>query len=116
VLAAVPAAHHSSGIGIAWLILAGFGAAIVRVVQLYRFPFRKCGRCKGTGVNRGSTGKRFGVCKACGGSRRAQRFGSQTLHKAIQSARSEWQRERALKREERVKERTRNPREQGGGR
>lgn len=82
---------------------------------MYVHPFKKCGRCGGKGVNRGS-GKRFGLCKACGGTRRAQRFGSQTLHRAIQSARSEWQRERALKREERVQERTRNPRNQGGSR
>ncbi len=83
------------------------------LVSLYVYPFTGCGRCHGTGLNKGSNGKRFGTCKRCGGSRRRQRIGSRALHRWVRSTKSEWQRTRALKREERVKERTRNPREVG---
>lgn len=98
------------------VVLACILALIAWLVSLYAHPFTGCVRCRGTGLNKGSTGKRFGLCKACGGSRRRQRRGSRTLHRWARAVRSEWQRTRALKREERVKERTRNPRELGGRR
>lgn len=84
------------------------------VVSLYVHPFTRCGTCGGSGLNKGSSGKRFGMCKACGGSRRKQRLGSKALHRWVRSAKSEWQRTRALKREERIRENARNPREMGG--
>lgn len=96
------------------LVLAGLVALGAWTVSLYAHPFTKCGRCGGSGVNKGSSGKRYGLCKACGGSRRKQRLGSKTLHRWIQSAASEWRRQRALKAEQRVAERTRNPRSHGG--
>jgi hypothetical protein len=96
------------------VILLALIALVVWGVSLYVHPFTGCGACDATGLNRGSTGKRFGLCKRCGGSRRRQRFGSRTLHRAIRSAKSEWRRSRALKREERVAERTRNPRQEKG--
>ena len=95
------------------LILVALLGLLVWAVSLYVYPFTSCGRCQGSGLNKGSTGKRWGTCRACGGSRRKQRFGSRTLHRWVRSTKSEWQRTRALKREERVKERTRNPREVG---
>lgn len=95
------------------VILVVLIGALAWLVSLYIHPFTQCGRCSGTGLNKGSTGKRWGTCKACGGSRRKQRLGSRTLHRWIRSMKSEWQRTRALKREDRVKERTRNPREVG---
>ena len=98
------------------LVLVGLGALGAWALSLYAHPFGPCRKCKATGVNKGSGGKRFGVCKACGGSRRKQRLGSRTLHRWIQSASSEWQRQRALKAEQRVAERTRNPRNHGGKR
>jgi hypothetical protein len=98
------------------LVLAVVIAVAIWLGSLYVHPFTSCGKCGGTGLNKGSSGKRFGMCKACGGSRRRQRSGSQALHRAVRSATSEWRRTRALKREERVKERTRNPRETGGKR
>lgn len=94
-------------------IIVGLLMLLAWLVSLYVHPFTQCGRCNGSGLNRGSTGKRYGMCKRCGGSRRKQRVGSRTLHRWIRSAKSEYQRTRALKREERVKERTRNPREVG---
>jgi hypothetical protein len=78
--------------------------------SLYAHPFGKCWRCLGTGLNRGSTSKRFGLCKACGGSRRRQRFGSQTLHRWVRAARTEIARSREERRIERVRRRTENPR------
>jgi hypothetical protein len=78
--------------------------------SLYLWPFRPCLRCGGTGRNKGSTGKRFGLCKACGGSGRRQRFGSRTLHRWARSARTEIARGREKRRIERVKRRTENPR------
>lgn len=94
-------------------IIVGLLMLLAWLVSLYVHPFTSCGRCNGSGLNRGSNGKRYGMCKRCGGSRRKQRVGSRTLHRWIRSAKSEYQRTRALKREERVKERTRNPREVG---
>ena len=112
VLAAAPA-HHGGGQGWAALTLLALAVLIAWGVSLYIHPFTVCGRCEGSGTNRGSNGKRWGTCKRCGGARRRQRFGSRTLHRAIQSAMSEVRRTRALKREQRVAERTRNPRNQG---
>lgn len=40
------------------------------------WPYTKCGRCSGTGKNAGSTGKRWGNCRRCGGSGRRFRFGT----------------------------------------
>jgi hypothetical protein len=108
---AAPAAGH--GAGVAAVVLLVLAALVAWLLSLYVHPFTGCGTCGGTGLNKGSTGRKFGLCKACGGSRRKQRFGSRTLHRWVRSARSEWRRTRALKREQRVKERTRNPREYG---
>jgi hypothetical protein len=79
-------------------------------ISLYFWPFRPCLRCGGTGLSKGSTGKRFGLCKACGGSRRRQRLGSRTLHRWARAARTEIARSREERRIERVKRRTENPR------
>jgi hypothetical protein len=79
-------------------------------ISLYVHPFTTCLRCGGTGLNKGSTGKRFGLCKRCGGSRRRQRFGSRTLHRWVRAARTEIARSREERRIERVKRRTENPR------
>jgi hypothetical protein len=96
------------------LLLIALAALVAWLLSLYVYPFTACGRCRGTGLNKGSSGKRFGMCTSCGGSRRKQRLGSKTLHRWVRAAKSEWRRSRALKREERVKERTKNPREYGG--
>jgi hypothetical protein len=111
VAAPAPASH---GAGVAAVILLALVAVVAWLLSLYAHPFTGCGKCSGTGLNKGSNGKRFGMCKACGGSKRKQRFFSRTLHRWVRAAKGEWRRTRALKREERVKERTRNPREYGG--
>lgn len=86
------------------IVLAAWGGS------LYLWPFRPCLRCGGTGLNKGSTGKRFGFCRACGGSKRRQRFGSRTLHRWVRATRTEIGRSREKRRIERVKRRTENPR------
>lgn len=53
------------------------------VVSLLVWPFGPCHRCNGTGVNRGSSGKKFGVCRRCRGHKHIQRFGSRTVHKLV---------------------------------
>lgn len=84
--------------------------AVAWAGSLYLWPFTTCRRCSGTGLNKGSTGKRFGLCKRCGGSRRRQRLGSKTLHRWARAARTEIARSREARRIERVKRRTENPR------
>lgn len=84
--------------------------AVAWAVSLYVYPFAPCLRCGGTGLKKGSTGKRFGLCKRCGGSKRRQRTGSRTLHRWARAARTEIARSRDARRIERVKRRTENPR------
>jgi len=83
-------------------------------VSLWRHPFTTCRTCKGAKVNPGSTDKRFGFCPGCGGIGRRHRTGARTLHRLIQSAMSRGQKDRSRRRQRRVEERTRNPREIGG--
>jgi hypothetical protein len=96
------------------VILIAFAALAAWLVSLYVHPFTTCGRCRGRRVNRGSTRKRFGTCKGCAGTGRKQRFGSRTLHHWVRSAMTQYQRDRARRREQHVEEQTRNPRETGG--
>lgn len=72
-----------------WLEVIGV-VLVVWVVRAYFWPYAKCRRCKGSGVNRGSTAQRFGLCPRCGGSRRRQVFGSKAVHRAVRSGRSAW--------------------------
>ncbi len=64
------------------------GAAAGKVAQLWLWPYGKCRRCKGTGSNWGSNGRRFGRCRKCGGSKSRVRLGARTVHKTIHAARS----------------------------
>jgi hypothetical protein len=65
-----------------WLILI---AAAVWVVRAYVWPFAPCRRCKGAKTNTGSSKKRFGLCKRCGGTGSRQVLGSKQLHRAVRS-------------------------------
>jgi len=67
------------------VILLGLAAAAGYAGSLYLWPFRPCGRCKGTGRNSGSSSKRFGECKRCGGSGRRRRLGAKTIHRGAVS-------------------------------
>jgi hypothetical protein len=65
-----------------WLVLA---ALVIWVVRAYFWPFAQCRRCKGAKTNPGSSKKRFGVCKKCGGTGMRQVLGSKQVHRAVRS-------------------------------
>lgn len=63
------------------VFLIGFAALAVYAMSLWKYPFRPCLKCKGTGVNKGSSRKRWGMCRRCGGSRQVRRTGSTFVHR-----------------------------------
>lgn len=65
------------------LVLTGLAAVVGYAAWAYFHPFRPCPRCKGKGTNRGSTRRRSGRCKRCGGTRQVQARGSRALHRAV---------------------------------
>ena len=70
-------------IAVAVVVLGGwFG------LSRWRWPYKPCRRCKGTGRNKGSNSRRHGDCKRCGGGRRVQRPGARTVHRAIRTIRN----------------------------
>ena len=62
-------------------------AAAVWVGSLYLRPFGRCPRCHGAVTIR--RGRRVVICPRCRGRRRAQRFGSRTVHRLARSLRAE---------------------------
>jgi DnaJ-class molecular chaperone len=54
-------------------------AVVVYYVSLQVHPYTYCRRCQGGGRNAGSSRKRWGHCKLCGGSGRKERFGTRFL-------------------------------------
>jgi hypothetical protein len=70
---------------IAELLLIALLVALTYVGSLYFWPYRPCGRCKGTGRNKGSNRKRFGQCRRCGGDGRLRRIGAKTVHRGAVS-------------------------------
>ena len=89
--AAAHAGHAADPITVILLIIA---AAAGYAASLYLRPLRTCPRCHGTRVNRGSTGRRFGLCKRCGGTGRTRRIGATTVHRFYWSAVGDRLRER----------------------
>ena len=85
-------------------------ALLVWAAALYRWPFGQCPRCRGTGRNRGSTGRRFGTCCRCDGRSRVQRFGSRTIHRIAWTIRGEVLRELQRRRERQASDRSEDPR------
>jgi len=63
------------------LLVIGLIAFAVWVTRLYLFPYGPCGKCGGSGRNRGSTRKRYGQCRRCLGAGRRIRFGARTVHR-----------------------------------
>jgi DnaJ-class molecular chaperone len=49
--------------------------------SLRLYPYRPCGSCRGSGRNPGSTSRRFGGCRDCGGSGRKLRFGAAAVER-----------------------------------
>jgi hypothetical protein len=56
-------------------------------------PFTQCRSCRGSKVNGGSTRRRYGMCRRCGGSGQRQVLGSRQVHRAVRSLVS-WRRSR----------------------
>lgn len=67
-------------------IEAGLLAAAFWLVRAYFWPHTQCWRCKGKKTNPGSTRKRYGLCKTCGGSGSRQVLGSKTVHRAVRNS------------------------------
>ena len=65
------------------LVLAVLALAAWWFVSRWRWPYRPCPRCQGSGRNRGSNRRRHGDCKRCGGTHRVQRPGARLVHRAI---------------------------------
>lgn len=60
-------------LAIAWMVCAWF------------WPFAPCFRCQGRKTNKGSTKKRFGMCKLCRGTGSRQVLGSKALHRTVRA-------------------------------
>ena len=63
------------------LVLIAALVIAVRCAYLLRYPWGPCPRCKGRKVNKGSTGKRWGMCRRCAGTGQRQRFGARAVHR-----------------------------------
>lgn len=83
------AAKHSASTSSPWpfvlLVLAVLGGNWAW--HAWRHPYGPCWRCRGSGRNKGSTGKRHGMCKRCKGSGRRLRTGAWLLHRGLAETR-----------------------------
>ena len=63
-------------------ILIAVAALAVRCLYLLKYPFGPCRKCRAhPGANKGSNSKRWGQCKACGGTKQRRRFGATAVHR-----------------------------------
>lgn len=67
--------------GVITLILVAASVGAVRCVYLLRYPWGPCRRCQGRKTNKGSSKKRWGMCKTCGGTGQHQRLGARAVHR-----------------------------------
>lgn len=67
--------------GPAGLLLATAALSIAWLVSRLLWPYRPCGKCKGTGRNPGSNDRRHGDCRRCKGARRVRRVGAGFVHR-----------------------------------
>jgi hypothetical protein len=70
----------------ATLLLLGVLVSAGWLVSLWRWPFAPCRACSGKGTNSGSSRKRFGLCRKCGGTRRRERLGARYVNRAVRAA------------------------------
>src|ERR1700681_3673710 len=92
------------------VLLIALGAFACWAISVYVYPSRPCGRGGGTGRKKGSTRRRFDLCRRCSGTGRVQRIGSRTAHRSVLSVRSEIARERQRRRQLKADERSTPPR------
>ena len=77
-LAVLATAHRWPLFAVALVLtISGYG------VTCWLWPFGRCRRCRGTGKNIGSTGRRYGTHKRCGGTGRRLRFGTRIARRAV---------------------------------
>ena len=92
------------------VILITLGAALLWAAGLYLFPFRHCRKCGGTGRKiRKLNRSHFALCNRCAGTGRVQRRGSRLIHRAALTARTEYARARADRRDRKAAERAGAP-------
>jgi DnaJ-class molecular chaperone len=70
------------------LVLAATACCLLYAASLYIWPFAPCRKCGGSGTNRGSNQRRFGVCRRCGGTRRRRRIGAAAVHQLVTSTKT----------------------------
>jgi hypothetical protein len=93
------------------LVMLGVAALLAYSASLYKYPFRPCAWCKGSGRSKGSNGRRYGHCWRCHGTGRVQRLGSRAVHRLAWAIRGEWSRARVRRAERRAAERSMHPRD-----
>jgi hypothetical protein len=93
------------------LTMLAVAALLVYAASLYRYPFRPCIWCKGTGRNKGSNARRFGHCWRCAHTGRVQRLGSKSVHRLAWAIRGELARSRARKAALKAERRSAHPRD-----
>ena len=81
----MPAGPFRGWLTVAEMILIALLVILGYVGSLYLWPFRPCGRCGGTGRNRGSNKKRYGECRSCQRTGRKRRIGAKTVHRGAVS-------------------------------
>ena len=88
------------------VILITLGAALLWAAGVYLFPFRHCRRCGGTGRKiRKLNRAHFALCNRCAGTGRVQRPGSRLVHRAVLTARTQYARQRADRRDRKAADR-----------
>lgn len=64
-------------------VLIGLVAIVAYGLFTVVSPMHPCGRCRGRGIGRMSTPRRFRTCKRCGGTGRRFRIGARAVHRGI---------------------------------
>jgi hypothetical protein len=91
------------------VFLIAAGLAVAYAVSLWRWPMRPCPRCHGKGTNRGSTGKRYGRCRRCKGTKQVKRIGATAVHRFWWSVAGRMAKDRMAKRVEKAQDKARWP-------
>lgn len=79
------------------------------VVSLWRWPLRPCPWCKGRGVNRGSSARRYGRCRKCKGTKQVRRIGATAVHRFWWSLAGSATKQRMQERVEKAQDKARYP-------
>ena len=74
------------------------------LISLWRWPLRPCPRCRGRGVNPGSTSRRYGRCRRCKGTKQVRRIGATAVHRFFWSVAGAALRRRTQEKVEKAKE------------